>query len=64
MSILADLTSIMSTFDQTLERLDECAREVAGGPQDDVTGDIYEVERHLKQARRRLRRAIDYIEAT
>lgn len=52
----------MSTFDQALERLDESAREVAGGPEDDVVADIYEVERHLRQAQRRLKRAIDYLE--
>ncbi|MEI2639644.1 MAG: hypothetical protein V9F03_11730 [Microthrixaceae bacterium] len=62
MSIHADLSSIMSTFDQALERLDESAREVAGGPEDDVVADIYEVERHLRQAQRRLKRAIDYLE--
>lgn len=52
----------MSTFDQTLERLDECAKEAAGTPIDDVVADIYEVERHLRAASRRLRRAIDLVE--
>lgn len=64
MSIHADLMSIMSTFDQTLDRLEESAREANGGPHDDVVADIYEVERHLRSAQRRLKRAIDYLENT
>lgn len=52
----------MSTFDQTLERLDECAQEASGTSVDDVVGDIYEVERNLRAATRRLKRAIEYLE--
>lgn len=52
----------MSTFDQTLERLGESAKEVSGTPLDDVVTDIYEVERHLRAAMRRLKRALDQVE--
>jgi hypothetical protein len=57
-SLHADLTSVMSTLDQVLERLDEAANEVKGTKDDDVATDIYEVERHLRQAARRLTRTI------
>jgi hypothetical protein len=57
-SLHADLTSVMSTLDQVLERLDEAANEVKGTKDDDVATDIYEVERHLRQAARRLTRTL------
>ena len=58
MSLHADLTSVMSTLDQMLERLDVAAREVSGTSQDELLVDIYEVERHLRQAARRLTRTL------
>lgn len=57
-SLHADLTSVMSTLDQVLERLDEAANEVKGTKDDDLASDIYEVERHLRQAARRLTRTL------
>ncbi len=59
MSLHADLTSVMSTLDQMIDRLDEAAKEVSGTDQDDLLGDLYEVERHLRQAARRLNRTLD-----
>lgn len=58
MSLHADLTSVMSTLDQVLERLDEAANEARGAKDEDLATDIYEVERHLRQAARRLTRTL------
>ena len=61
MSLHADLTSVMSTLDQIIDRLDDAAKEVAGGDQDDLLTDLYEVERHLRQAARRLGRTLEHL---
>ncbi|MHB1137613.1 MAG: hypothetical protein ACYC2O_01570 [Microthrixaceae bacterium] len=61
MSLHADLTSVMSTLDQIIDRLDEAATEVRGTPQDDLLTDIYEIERHLRQAARRLGRTLEHL---
>ncbi|MEX0767586.1 MAG: hypothetical protein WD029_03850 [Microthrixaceae bacterium] len=58
MSLHADLTSVMSTLDQILERLDEAAKELVGTQDEDLMTDVYEVERHLRQAARRLTRTL------
>ncbi|CAB4541407.1 unannotated protein [freshwater metagenome] len=58
MSLHADLTSVMSTLDQVFERLDEAAKELGGTKDEDLLTDIYEVERHLRQAARRLTRTL------
>lgn len=60
MSLHADLTSVMSTLDQLLERLDEAAEGLEGADREALLGDLYEIERHLRAASRRLTRAIDY----
>lgn len=64
MSLHADLTSVMSTLDQVFERLEEAANEVKGTKDDDLVTDIYEVERHLRQAARRLARTIRALPGT
>ena len=51
----------MSTLDQIIDRLDDAATEVSGSDQDDLLTDIYEVERHLRQASRRLSRTLDHL---
>jgi len=61
MSLAADLTSLSSTLDQMLERVEAAATEVRGTDRDDVLGDLYEVERHLRSANRRLSRALKEI---
>ena len=48
----------MSTLDQVFERLDEAAKELVGTNDEDLLTDIYEVERHLRQAARRLTRTL------
>ena len=58
MSLHADLASMQSTLDQVLDRLDEAADAVRGTDRDDLLGDMYEIERHLKAATRRLHRAL------
>ncbi|MGB6059341.1 MAG: hypothetical protein WBF71_13875 [Microthrixaceae bacterium] len=59
MSLHADLTSVMSTLDQLFERLDDAAKTLEGSSDDDLLTDIYEVERHLRQASRRLTRTLN-----
>ena len=54
----------MSTLDQVFERLEEAANEVRGTAEDDLLTDIYEVERHLRQAARRLTRTLDTLPGT
>ena len=58
-SLHADLGSLQSTLDQVLARLDEASTEVRGTTRDDLLGDLYEIERHLQAASRRLRRAME-----
>ena len=58
MSLHADLTSLASTLDQMLERVETAAGEVKGTDRDDLLGDLYEVERHLRSANRRLARTL------
>jgi hypothetical protein len=57
-SLHADLASVLSTLDQVLERLSEAANEVDGSERDDLLVDLYEVERHLRSATRRLNRTV------
>jgi hypothetical protein len=57
-SLHADLASMQSTLDQVLDRLDEATEVVRGTERDDLLGDLYEIERHLKAAARRLTRAL------
>lgn len=59
MSLHADLTSVLSTLDQVLERLDEAAHSVDGERREDLLVDLYEVERHLRSATRRLTRTVN-----
>mgnify|MGYP001002424289 FL=1 len=64
MSLHADLTSALSTLDQLLERLAEAAAEVDGTEREDLLVDIYEVERHLRAAARRLNRTVANLPTT
>lgn len=58
MSLHADLTSVLSTLDQVLERLEEAANAVDGAQREDLLVDLYEVERYLHSASRRLTRTV------
>ena len=64
MSLHADLTSVLSTLDQVRERLDEAANSVDGAAREDLLVDLYEVERHLRGANRRLAKVVTYLEDT
>ena len=59
---LARLASMQSTLDQVLARADEAAPVVRVTDRDDLLGDLYEVERNLQAAQRRLRRALEATE--
>jgi hypothetical protein len=54
----ADLTSVLSTLDQMMERLEDVAASVDGEAKEDLLVDLYEVERHLRAASRRLTRTV------
>ncbi len=58
MSLDADLTSLLSSLEQVLERLDEAAEQVDGDEREDLLIDLHEVERHLRAATRRLNRTV------
>lgn len=63
-SLHADLASVHSSLDQLLERLAEVAGELEGSKQEELTIDVYEVERHIKAASRRLRRTVQALETS
>jgi hypothetical protein len=58
MGLHADLASLSSTLDQMIERVEGAASSVKGGENDDLLGDLYEIERHLRSANRRLHRTL------
>lgn len=58
MALHADLMSLSSTLDQMLERVEAAATDVRGTDRDDLLGDLYEIERHLRSANRRLSRTL------
>ncbi|MFI5043246.1 MAG: hypothetical protein ACHQDC_00515 [Acidimicrobiales bacterium] len=58
MSLQADLLSMQSTLDQVLDRLKESVESVRGTDRDDLMGDLYEIERHIRSANRRLTRTL------
>jgi predicted transcriptional regulator len=57
-SLHADLTSVLSTLDQVMERIEEAAGAVDGQQREDLLVDLHEVERHLRSASRRLNRTL------
>jgi len=58
-SLHADLSSMQSTLDQVIARITEASEVVRGTDRDDLLGDLYEIERSLQMAQRRMRRAIE-----
>jgi hypothetical protein len=54
----AVLTSIAATLDDLKARLDEAAKAFAQAGDDARAGELYEVERHLLQATRRMTRLL------
>jgi hypothetical protein len=57
-SLHADLTSVLSTLDQVMERIEEAAGAVDVQQREDLLVDLHEVERHLRSASRRLTRTL------
>jgi hypothetical protein len=57
-SLHADLASVLSTLDQVLDRITEATNEIDGEEREDLLTDLYEVERHIRSATRRLNRTV------
>jgi hypothetical protein len=58
MSLHADLASLSSSLDQMLERVEAAVVEVEGTTNEDLLVDLFEVERSLRTANRRLNRIL------
>ena len=55
----AHLSSLSSALGDLTERLTVLADGYQASPREDVAADLYEVERHLQAANRRLRSLVD-----
>ncbi|MFL6206303.1 MAG: hypothetical protein ACJ739_13240 [Acidimicrobiales bacterium] len=55
----AQLSSLSTALDDLSKRVTELADQFQGSPREDVAADLYEVERHLASAGRRLRSVLD-----
>jgi Mg2+ and Co2+ transporter CorA len=51
----AQLSSLSTALDDLAKRITELAEQYQGSPREDVAADLYEVERHLVAATRRLK---------
>jgi hypothetical protein len=51
----AHLSSLSSSLDELTQRITTLADGYKDSPREDVAADLYEVERHLQAANRRLR---------
>jgi hypothetical protein len=54
----AQLSAILSSVDELAGRVADVADGLAGTPRDDIASDLYEVERSLRTAVRRLDRTV------
>lgn len=54
---LAELSSMSATLSDVLDRVTEIAERYHAIERDDVANDLFEVERSLRTAQRRMRRA-------
>ena len=59
MSARAELSSVSTGVEDLLKRVTEIADGLSGVERDVVGPDLYEVERSLRGAQRRLRRIVD-----
>ena len=50
----AHLSSLSTALDELTARITALADDLAGAPREDVAADLYEIERHLNAATRRL----------
>ena len=55
----AQLSSLSTALDDLSKRVTELADQFQGSPREDVSADLYEVERHLVAAARRLKSVLD-----
>ncbi len=55
----AQLSSLSTALDDLARRVTELADQLKGSPREDVASDLYEVERHLMAAGRRLKTVVD-----
>jgi hypothetical protein len=56
---VAHLSSLSTALDELTARITALADDLAGAPREDVAADLFEVERHLHAASRRLRTLLD-----
>ena len=56
---IAQLSSLSTALEDITRRVTEMAEEYHGSPREDVAADLYEVERHLQAASRRLRSLVN-----
>lgn len=59
MSVASQLSSMSTSLRELTDRITDVAESLAGGDQDNVAGALYEVERALDTAARRLDKVVD-----
>jgi len=59
MSVRAELSSVSTSLDELLVRISRIAEALSGDERDVVGPDLFEVERALRMARRRVSRIVD-----
>jgi hypothetical protein len=57
----AHLSSLSTALDELTERITRLADDFQGSPREDIASDLYEVERNLQAAARRLRSLVDKV---
>jgi hypothetical protein len=55
----AQLSSLSTALDDLSQRVTAMAEQLQGSPREDVAADLYEIERHLGAATRRLKALVD-----
>ena len=55
----AQLSSLTTTLEDLSHRVTELADQLQDSPREDIAADLYEVERHLLSATRRLKALLD-----
>jgi hypothetical protein len=62
MSVRAELSSVSTSLEELLVRITRIAEALTGDERDVVGPDLFEVERALRSARRRVSRIVDATE--
>jgi len=63
MSVRAELSSVSTSLDELVGRISRIADALSGDERDVVGPDLFEVERALRSARRRVSRIVDATDA-